>query len=627
MLERVRETVTRWTRRGHEPASPATLLFADHDEIQDIARQMARTKIEIDRSVLTMRSWARDLGRRLEDSRGTLTRADDLRSLGETVGGLAHNLNNSLAAILAYSELMLRDAPTGTAKRRLSVMRDVALEASATVRRLQEFVSRQPQVAFGPVGLPAVIAQAVEMTAPRWRDEAQRRGIAIAVTQDMEALPPVEGNAFELRDALMRLILNAVTAMPEGGALGIRAASEESGWVVVEVRDTGVGMPPEMQRRIAERAKSLAPGRGASHGLLEVADIVERHGGALSVESEAGKGTVVRMRLHASRFQIIPATGGLADRGVRPALAAGVLLVDDDPRLVAVLSDMLRGGGPCRDDRDQGRGGDRPVRSRRARRGDHRSRHAADDGLGSRRAHQEQVARDPRVPAHRLGRERVRPRVEPVRRPRDRQARLGPVAAGAPRRAEAAPPPVRVTPVLPRPAASVLLVRAGARALEVFMIRRRKTMRFMGGYYAFPGGKVDPADATAEALARCRGLAPAAAARLVPAIDGVEPLAFWISAARELLEEVGVLLAVAEDGGAVDVREPDVAARVERMRRDLLADAAPFCVAPRAGGLVSRPRAPSATSRTSSRRRRARSASPRASSSPRCPLGRTCAAR
>jgi hypothetical protein len=48
-----------------------------------------------------MRSWARDLGRRLEDSRGTLTRADDLRSLGETVGGLAHNLNNSLAAILA----------------------------------------------------------------------------------------------------------------------------------------------------------------------------------------------------------------------------------------------------------------------------------------------------------------------------------------------------------------------------------------------------------------------------------------------------------------------------------------------------------------------------------------------
>jgi CheY-like chemotaxis protein len=261
------------------------------------------------------------------------------------VGGLAHNLNNSLAAILAYAELMLREVQTGPAKRRLSVMRDVALEASATVRRLQEFVSRQPQVAYGPVGLPAVIAQAVEMTAPRWRDEAQRRGVSILVTQDMEALPPVEGNAFELRDALMRLILNAVAAMPDGGTLQIRAASEESGWVVVEVRDSGIGMPADVQRRIAERARSLSPGRTATQGLAEVADVVERHGGTLGIESQAGKGTTVRIRLHASRFQIIPASGGLVERGVEPALAARVLLVDDDPRLVAVLSDMLRAEG------------------------------------------------------------------------------------------------------------------------------------------------------------------------------------------------------------------------------------------------------------------------------------------
>ncbi len=345
MLDRVRDRLGRWGRRGPAEATPATLLFADHEEIQDIARQMTRTKVEIDRSVLTMRSWARDLARRLEDSRGSLTRADDLRSLGETVGGLAHNLNNSLAAILAYAELMLREADNPVAKRRLSVMRDVALEASATVRRLQEFVSRQPQVAFGPVGLPAVIAQAIEMTAPRWRDEAQRRGVVISVTQDLEALPPVEGNAFELRDALMRLILNAVAAMPGGGTLGIRAASEESGWVLIEISDTGLGMPPEIERRIAERARSLAPGRGAGHGLFEVADIVERHGGTLGIESEPGRGTVVRIRLHASRFQIIPATGGLAERTVEPSLAARVLLVDDDPRLVAVLSDMLRGEG------------------------------------------------------------------------------------------------------------------------------------------------------------------------------------------------------------------------------------------------------------------------------------------
>jgi signal transduction histidine kinase len=341
MIERVRQQVGRWMRRDAAPTAPDALLFADHEEIRDIARQIRRTKLEMDRSVLSMRSWARDLGRRLAEGPRGLSRNEDLRALGETVGGLAHNFNNSLAAILAYTELMLRESESEAARRRLIVIRDVALEASATVRKLQEFVSRQPQVAFGPVGLPAVIAEALELTAPRWRDEAERKGSVITVTQDMEALPPVEGNAFELRDALVRLINNAVDAMPRGGALAIRAASEASGWVVVEVRDSGVGMSEEMRRRLAEHARSLQSGQG----LAQVYDIVERHGGTVAIDSEVGKGTTVRLRLHASRFQIIPATEGPAERQTPPDQAARVLLVDDDPRLLTVLSDVLRSEG------------------------------------------------------------------------------------------------------------------------------------------------------------------------------------------------------------------------------------------------------------------------------------------
>lgn len=341
MIKRVREQVGRWMRRDAGATAPDALLFADHEEIRDISRQIRRTKVEMDRSVLSMRSWARDLGRRLAEGPRGLSRNEDLRALGETVGGLAHNFNNSLAAILAYTELMLRESESEAARRRLMVIRDVALEASATVRKLQEFVSRQPQVAFGPVGLPAVIAEALELTAPRWRDEAERKGTVIAVTQDMEALPPVEGNAFELRDALVRLINNAVDAMPRGGSLAIRAASEASGWVVVEVRDSGIGMSDEMRRRLAEHARGLQSGQGLAH----VYDIVERHGGSVAIDSEIGKGTTVRLRLHASRFQIIPASEGPAERQTPPEQAARVLLVDDDPRLLTVLSDVLRSEG------------------------------------------------------------------------------------------------------------------------------------------------------------------------------------------------------------------------------------------------------------------------------------------
>ena len=136
MLERARQRIGQWMHRETEEVSPGALLFADHEEIKDIARQMGRTKVQLDRSVLTLRGWARDLGRRLADSRVSLSRNDDLRTLGETVGGLAHNLNNSLAAILAYAEMMLRETQSDGAHRRLTVMRDVVLEASVTVRRL-----------------------------------------------------------------------------------------------------------------------------------------------------------------------------------------------------------------------------------------------------------------------------------------------------------------------------------------------------------------------------------------------------------------------------------------------------------------------------------------------------------
>jgi CheY-like chemotaxis protein/nitrogen-specific signal transduction histidine kinase len=315
------------------------MLFTDHEEIRDIARHIERTRVELDRSVRSLRSWARDLSGRLEESHAGVGPGTDLRALGETVGGLAHNFNNSLAAIIAYTELLLRDVKGEAAVRRLNVIREVALEASAMVRRLQEFVSRQPEVGFGPLGLPAVIGEAIELTAPRWRDDAQRRGAAVEVRQEIGPIPPVEGNAFELRDALVHLILNAVAAMPQGGTLTIRAGGEESGWVAVEVSDTGVGMSEEMRRRMAE-------GRAgeAGRGLGEVQRIVERHGGTLAVETVEGRGTTVRLRLHASRFQIIPPPEGAvepvgAEQGVR------VLLVDDDARLLGVLSDMLRSGG------------------------------------------------------------------------------------------------------------------------------------------------------------------------------------------------------------------------------------------------------------------------------------------
>jgi 8-oxo-dGTP pyrophosphatase MutT (NUDIX family) len=125
----------------------------------------------------------------------------------------------------------------------------------------------------------------------------------------------------------------------------------------------------------------------------------------------------------------------------------------------------------------------------------------------------------------------------------------------------------------------VLLVRPGTTCpVEVYMIRRQKSMRFLGGFYAFPGGKVEPADGSEEAIVRCRGVSSAAALAAFPVADGIPPLAFWVTAARELVEETGLLVGCDADGRPVDLRDPEVRDRVERLRRALVGEEAPFHV-------------------------------------------------
>jgi 8-oxo-dGTP pyrophosphatase MutT (NUDIX family) len=124
-----------------------------------------------------------------------------------------------------------------------------------------------------------------------------------------------------------------------------------------------------------------------------------------------------------------------------------------------------------------------------------------------------------------------------------------------------------VTPVKPRPAASVLLIRSGSPSpAEVYMIRRQKSMRFLGGFYAFPGGKVDPADGALDVLTRCQGITEAEAGQLLPSEDGVPALAYWVAAARELLEETGVVPVCDGTGRAIALAGADGVARIEALR-------------------------------------------------------------
>src|SRR5439155_19611293 len=128
-----------------------------------------------------------------------------------------------------------------------------------------------------------------------------------------------------------------------------------------------------------------------------------------------------------------------------------------------------------------------------------------------------------------------------------------------------------VPPVEPKPAASVVLVRdappGAPEPIEVYMIRRNRDMKFLGGYYAFPGGRVDAADGEPTVLARCRGVEIAEAERILTGHEGSPALAFWVTAVRELLEESGIMLVCDGAGRALDRWSPRTGRASDRVRK------------------------------------------------------------
>ena len=126
--------------------------------------------------------------------------------------------------------------------------------------------------------------------------------------------------------------------------------------------------------------------------------------------------------------------------------------------------------------------------------------------------------------------------------------------------------------VHPRPASTIVLLRPDeAGGFEVLLTRRPEEMRFLGGYYVFPGGTVHHSDYSPKMLTQCRGLDGAEARRLLGGAH--EPdvaLGHWVAVVRELFEEVGILLCVAESGALIDLRDDAAQKRIEMKRRAIV---------------------------------------------------------
>jgi PAS domain S-box-containing protein len=293
---------------------------------------------------------ARDLTERRR-TQAQLIRADRLAAMGTLAAGVAHEINNPLAYLMLNLQFLMRELPRfDGAPARLTGLLERLAEAEHGARRVSAIVgdlksfARPEQLDRGPVSVTNAAISAAKVASPQIRHRAR-------LVEHYEKVPLVDASATRLEQVFVNLLVNAAHAIPEGSPdkHEIRVTVRPEGdRVIVEVRDTGAGIPAEILGRVFDPFFTTKPrGIGTGLGLPISRGIVTSLGGEISVASKLGGGTTFRVSLPAlagSEVATPTATSSPAPAEPSSPLAAGgsvrgrVLVVDDEP----LVAEMVR---------------------------------------------------------------------------------------------------------------------------------------------------------------------------------------------------------------------------------------------------------------------------------------------
>jgi len=254
-----------------------------------------------------------------------MAQAQKLESLGSLAGGVAHDMNNVLGAILGLASANLEIQPAGTpAYRAFETIAKAAVRGGKMVQGLLSF-ARQSAAESRELDMNRLLREEVHLLE---HTTLAKIHLELKLAED---LLPMRGDASALTHALMNLCVNAVDAMSAQGTLTLKTRNIDQNWIEVQIEDTGSGMSAEvMEKALDPFFTTKEHGKGTGLGLSIVYSTVKAHRGQMEIDSQPGCGTRVRLRFPACRPDKpeIESTSGTS--GQASAQALDVLLVDDD---------------------------------------------------------------------------------------------------------------------------------------------------------------------------------------------------------------------------------------------------------------------------------------------------------
>jgi signal transduction histidine kinase len=316
--------------------------------IEVTARAEAMTS---DRSVLRVEAVMRDVSERkkLEDQARDvfhqLSQAEKLAAMGQTMSGVAHELNNPLATILACAERLAGRQHDDHSRRDIDAIHNAAERAARIVRNLQTF-ARKRHTTRSMVEVNQVVRDTLALRA------YEQRVSNVAIVEALAAgLPSVFADPHQIQQILLNLVINAEHAMLGAhgrGVMVLRSWCEpDRDAVLVEVSDDGPGVPEDVQQKIFDPFfTTKAVGKGTGLGLTVAYAIAQEHGGRISVSSPPGGGAAFVLELPAGG-NVVRVPEPIAPAPARDVVPVGTraLVVEDEVALGDAVADALRDAG------------------------------------------------------------------------------------------------------------------------------------------------------------------------------------------------------------------------------------------------------------------------------------------
>ena len=265
-----------------------------------------------------------------------LQQSQKMESLGTLAGGVAHDMNNVLGAILGLASIHIGSQPVGSPLHKaLDTICKATERGGKMVKSLLSF-ARQSPAENNKLDMNAILLEQVALLE---RTTLSKVRLEIDLDPDLR---PILGDASALTHAFMNLCVNAVDAMPENGTLTLHTRNVDSSWIEVVVEDNGRGMPKEVLERATEPFfTTKETGKGTGLGLSMVFSTVSAHRGQMAIQSEPDQGTRIMLRFPAYKEAAQVLEPAPSEAMLTPHGALKVLLVDDDELIQSSTQALL----------------------------------------------------------------------------------------------------------------------------------------------------------------------------------------------------------------------------------------------------------------------------------------------